>query len=722
MARAQPDAKWPYVAVALGLFGLTLLAPRIWRPEHRPAVLRPVSEPTRDHVARLSALERASIEPLMMTPAPMVANRIVRATRSAPMERERAVVGLPEEIESPLADASRPQPAIRPTVWPRPVALREALERLQAHATTRDWAEGILTRLTELEHGEELPSERFLQVVAELDAAAKQADSIQTSLDLRQPELGSAVLRAQYALDRRLDIWRAMYALARQRRAADGDVRVTDASVVIVTPDRARRQSETLDTRKFLEQLEEYEQSRPPSAGQSLMAARRQLAEAAEPAARELGHHLESHYRNANVRLSVSGVMLNRLLPQPKPAEGDVEDTVAGSPVRGRRWTDTRVQVRLLPDDRRIRLGLEAHGDVVSYTHSTSGPATVFSAGQSRFVARKLVLFDGLTLRQYPAIASADTDTVLSAIRTDFDGLPFFGSFVRSIARSRHDAQQDDARLEVEQKVSWRASDELEQQAGPKLARLAKGWQDHIIQPLARLNLRPTPISQTTDEQRIAMRYRLAGDNQPGGHTSRPRAPGDSLLSLQIHESAINNAIENFALRGRTFELRSLYDRLAERLGHPDLKAPDDVPEEVLVTFADEDCLHVRLDSGKAQVELRIKELVADEKRWQNLVIRAEYQPAAAGLDAQLARIEAVQVAGDRLSTKSHVTLKAIFSRMFTRNRQVRLTPEKIARDTRLTDLQVSQLVIEDGWLGLAVGINRIAAKPNARKAPQTLK
>jgi hypothetical protein len=225
-------------------------------------------------------------------------------------------------------------------------------------------------------------------------------------------------------------------------------------------------------------------------------------------------------------------------------------------------------------------------------------------------------------------------------------------------------------------------------------------------------------MSQSTDEQRIALRWRLAGDDQLGGHTARPRAPGDSLLSLQIHESAINNAIESFALEGRTFELRSLYDSLAERLGRSDLKAPDDVPQEVYVTFATQECLRVRLEDGKARVVLRIKELTADDRRWQDLVIHAEYQPATTGLNAQLARVEAVQVAGDRLSTKSQVTLKAIFSRMFTRNRQVRLLPEKVTNDKRLTDLQVSQLAIEDGWLGLAISTKRVATRPASGQQP----
>jgi hypothetical protein len=611
-------------------------------------------------------------------------------------------------------ELSEPPPVVKKPAWPRPVALRAALERLQEHSATRDWAVRVLDRLTELEHGDELPPEEFSRAMSELEAAAKEAGGIHGSLDLRQPELGSEVLRIEYAIARRIDVWRALYSLARPRREAAGESYVADTSVAAVVGEPTRRHGTSLDAGRFLEELEEYEESRPSSVGHSIMTAARRLAESNEPAERELGRQLASHYRNANLRLSVSGVMLNRLLTQPKPYVSDVSETVIGYPVQGHRWTETNLRVRLLPDDRRIRLGLEAHGDVVSSTQATSGPATVFTAGQSSFVARKLLLFDGLVLRQYPAVASAESETMLSGIRTDFDRVPFFGSFVQSIARSRYDERHEEALAEVEQKVSWHASEELQRQAGPKLARLAAGWQEHIIRPLNRFELHPTPISQTTDEERITMRYRIAGDHQLGGHTSRPRAPGDSLVSLQIHESTINNAIENFALAGRTFELRSLYDRLAQRLGQPDLKAPDDVPDHVQVTFDEKDCLHVRFDKGRVQIELRIKELVSNEKRWQNLVIRAGYQPTAAGLDAQLRRIEAVQVAGDRLSTRSQVTLKAIFSRMFTRNRQVRLTPETIARDSRLTDLHVSQLVIEDGWLGLAVGINRVAAKPAA--------
>ena len=34
------------------------------------------------------------------------------------------------------------------------------------------------------------------------------------------------------------------------------------------------------------------------------------------------------------------------------------------------------------------------------------------------------------------------------------------------------------------------------------------------------------------------MRLRLAGGEQLGAYTPRPRAPSDSLMSLQVHESA----------------------------------------------------------------------------------------------------------------------------------------------------------------------------------------
>ena len=47
---------------------------------------------------------------------------------------------------------------------------------------------------------------------------------------------------------------------------------------------------------------------------------------------RQLGKHVESHYRNANVRVAVTAELLNRLMPKRDPEIERVRDTVLDCP------------------------------------------------------------------------------------------------------------------------------------------------------------------------------------------------------------------------------------------------------------------------------------------------------------------------------------------------------------------------------------------------------
>jgi hypothetical protein len=420
------------------------------------------------------------------------------------------------------------------------------------------------------------------------------------------------------------------------------------------------------------------------------------------------------NYRNANVRVAAHGDLLNRFLPQPAESAGDVDEFVAGVPVHGTQRTRTRLLLRLLPDDRQIRLGLEAHGEVDSDTAATSGPATVFTTGDTRFLARKLLLFDEHRWRLFPAIAAARNDSSLAGVRTDFDPFPILNSLVHSVVRSKHEERRWSAEREVENRVSQQAQVQLDSEADPKFSQLTSKATQALVEPLERLALEPTPIALATTDERVIFRYRLAGAEQLGGHTPRPRAPADSLLSVQLHESSINNALTNLDLAANTFELRSLYESVAARLGRPDIKVPDDVPEGVQVTFAAENPLQVRLADNAAEVTLRIDRLEAERQTWRDLTVIATYEPEANGLDAVFARNVAIRLSGKNLTTRSNIVLRGVFSKMFTRNKQVHLLPERVLADARLADLAVNQLVVHDGWVGLAIGPRRVGPAAQA--------
>ena len=82
----------------------------------------------------------------------------------------------------------------------------------------------------------------------------------------------------------------------------------------------------------------------------------------------------ETHYRNANLRVSISQDLIERVVPSLRRVATGIRQTVDGAAVRGQSngWSQLRVQ--LVPDDSRVRLNLVASGSVQSRTVSAKGP------------------------------------------------------------------------------------------------------------------------------------------------------------------------------------------------------------------------------------------------------------------------------------------------------------------------------------------------------------
>lgn len=598
------------------------------------------------------------------------------------------------------------------TAWPMPVRTIERLRELARHDATRTWAGEMLCVFDDLRRGVALSPAEFDATLGHLERLLASGEALEMQL-IADPAIGSQITRTRFAVERRMDAWRAVYALHQvaggdrlASRDGGADLAARDpASVLRILPSSQAMLAD--EAVALLDDIETYEESPSPHAARKIALAARQLSRHDNAAARQLGEHVDLNYRNANVRVAAHGDLLNRFLPQPSETAGDVDDFVAGVPVHGTQRTRTRLLLRLLPDDRRIRLGLEAHGEVDSDTAATSGPATVFTTGETRFLARKLVLFDEQRWRLFPAVAAARNESSLSGMRTDFDPFPILNSIVHSVVRSKHEERRWSAQREVEDRISQQAQTQLDAEADPKFSQLTAKATQTLVEPLERLGLEPTPIALATTDERVIFRYRLAGGEQLGGHTPRPRAPADSMLSVQVHESSINNALANLDLAGKTFELRSLYESVSARLGRPDIKVPDDVPEGVQVTFAAENPLQVRLADNAAEITLRIDRLEAERQTWRDLTVIARYEPEVNGLDALFARNVAIRLSGKNLNTRSNIVLRGVFSKMFTRNKQVHLLPEAALADARLADLAVNQLVVHDGWVGLAIGPRR---------------
>jgi len=482
------------------------------------------------------------------------------------------------------------------------------------------------------------------------------------------------------------------------------------------------------DVDELLTHLEQLEYSGRSSDAAVVAASYRNLRSLNGDSARELASHLDTHYRNANLRVAVSNELANRLVPQPGRIDAPVRDTVVNVPVRGHSSTFTKLSVLFVPDPQRIRIGLEAHGTVAANTVSDAGPVRLTNRGQSTFLVRKLMVFGPQGLLVWPAVAEAENNwNNLVALETDYDGVPIVGSVVRNIARNQHDEARGQARRQTEYKVASRALQQLDSEVQTRLAETERKMREGQGAALDRLGLELVPISLTTTEERVAGRLRLGSEEQLGAFTPRPRAPSDSWFSLQVHQSAINNMLQSLDLEGRRFELADLFTWVGQKLGRPELAKQEDLPENVRITFADRDAVRLDTVDGRLEVTFAIKELRQEGSRWHDFQVRAYYLPKLESLTPLFERDSdpqySLRLDGESMRGKIEFKLRAIFSKVLSKNRDLRLLPESITGDDRLKDLQISQFTVEDGWIGLAYGprrvSSRVATKPEAQPAAQ---
>ena len=425
---------------------------------------------------------------------------------------------------------------------------------------------------------------------------------------------------------------------------------LTTGPAAALNREMVRHTAEAVESNRLLQHLEAFERSGLPSDARILARDCQFLSVSSGVAQRELGDCFETHYRNANLRVAVTAELLNRMIPQREPEYAPVEDTIQGASVRGQSLTANEISVRMVPDPKRVLMELDVNGDVAAVTRSTSGPATFYTESESTYVARKQLELNLRGIRMWPTEVSVDNSSRMRGVHTDFDRVPLFRSIAREVSISQYDEHRPAADEEVRGKIAAKAKERVDREATQQVSAAAKRLHDELLGPMDSLLLDPMVISAETTDKRFSMRIRLAGPDQLGGHTPRPQAPADSLASVQIHESLLNNMLARLELDGQTFDLAGLNRRLSERMHRFQPRPVDPDQEDVKITFAAKDAVHVRCNDGRLEITLAIARLSKGTRRFKDFQVRASYRPAVEGRSINLAREGIVKLIGPRMN------------------------------------------------------------------------
>ncbi len=417
-----------------------------------------------------------------------------------------------------------------------------------------------------------------------------------------------------------------------------------------------------------------------------------------------LAADLQDRYRGANMRLAISEVLLNRMIPEQKNVSAPVRERIAGRQVQGRSRTTTEVKVQLLPSDTAWQFGLQASGRVYSQTRSDTWPVNVRNAARYEYEAQKKITIDPQGLKVAPAQADARGRHEFLGADSQFDRVPILGALFRDIAKRQNQKSRSKAMTQVKSKVAGQARHRMDQETNPKLSKLEQKFRTNVLIPFGQLALDAEPVSMVTTDDRAVMQLRLANLDQLAAHSPRPSAPSDSMVSMQVHQSALNNALEGLGLEGRRLTLLELHQLLAEKLRQTELAPPADLPTRAVIEFAPHDAIHIAFSQDRFELVLNIRELAHGRDKIRNFQVHTFYRPKIDGLAVQLIRDETLQFSGYNLRTGPRVVLHSVMGKLFAKGQAIEVFRKEIEADSRLSGLMVTQLVIDDGWIALAIG------------------
>ncbi len=417
----------------------------------------------------------------------------------------------------------------------------------------------------------------------------------------------------------------------------------------------------------------------------------------------QIADSVGAYYRNANVRLAVSQDMLNRMLPSIDPKTVPVRTTMMGTKIRGTSQISSDLAISLTPSPDQWSLQLKTLGNVNTQSTGFNGPVALRTTGNSNFVAAAPIIINRNGINASGVSVDVQGRTQLRGIRSDYDQWPLVGSLVRSIAESRFEQAAPTSNRIANRKIETEVASEIETRLNEQIGRASNQLSTIVLGPLSQLQLDPQVIDMQTTESRLIARYRLAGDWQLGAFTPRPRAPHASMMSLQVHQSAINNTLEQLVPRDEPMAIDQVVARAANLFGQ-EVSMPDDMPEGVTIQFARTRPITVEIEDGQFWVTMRIVRLSqGDRLNLTQFIVRACYVPQVNGLEASLVRDGHLRISGPDMSMRERLPVRAIFNKVLSVNRPIPLTLPALIEHPSMQGLAISQLEMRSGWIGIAL-------------------
>jgi hypothetical protein len=422
---------------------------------------------------------------------------------------------------------------------------------------------------------------------------------------------------------------------------------------------------------------------------------------------------VNENYFNHNVHFTVSEELLSRLISDYRTESGRIADCIMGAWVTGSQTTSVNVVADILPSATAARFHLNVNGNTQSNTRAQKDPATIWTNGNHYFWINRAVTFDGRHIVADTASFSVDTNSRTVGLATAYDGIPIIRGIVRKIAAQKiaESKPQSDAitARKLREEALPRFESETNEQFSDGNETLKK-----TLDSLERRGVAPDSISARSSNTHLAVSSRTIGVSRLGGSLQPVAAVKAKGAAAQVHETALNDAIDALGFQGRDVPEKDFVTELETALGElfqREINLTDDEPEPTpegeepepptVFNFSKTDPIRVRFEKG--QIVLVLRTGVQQEGREDipeqiiTIPITVSLQNEKVLLEPGNIGVASREEADRRKQQTRAVQIKRIMSRRIVRKELSPTIDLQAAGDKKLP-VTVTHIELSDGW------------------------
>ncbi len=431
----------------------------------------------------------------------------------------------------------------------------------------------------------------------------------------------------------------------------------------------------------------------------------RAVLDAAPDGGKLISGVMRSHYFNYNLQVVTTEAFANKFVAQSRTDSGPVRDFILGANVYGNQTTDTTVGIDFKPSSSTAKFSLTLDGTTRSRTRGVTSQATIFTSGYHRFWANKPLTYDGKKLSATAATIRVNANNTTTGAQT---GIPIIGN---SIAVSEARKKKGQSEAIARSRVRDRVLPEFNKEVDKLVADTNKDLEGKLNEKLKETGLYPSASLFLTNESFMRISTRTSNEDELAGGTPPASSVPKGGISLQIHESLLNNAIDKMALRGEELTQKQVIEEFEESLSFllgKDLNLASDEEDKkdekpIKYVFDKDDPIRFKIDNGELRLSIKAGFKQEGEEDIPTQTITIPLSLTVKGANIELKR-GTVEVAGSRLNIARTAVIRqklesAIKDRTIDGNIDVK-SKEKGKKDIAL---KVNSIDATDGWLTVTI-------------------